>query len=490
MERAQSGERPEREHHAHRHDRSERDRPSHQHRHGVRPGRGVRSQSRQQRRHRRRHAVGPIDLSVTITNAATTLVPGSLDTYTITVANNGSNTVSSFDLIDTIPDALLNATFGSPSAGSYDRVSGHWSGLSLANGQSVSITLSGVVGIATGTLSNTVTVAAPAGMTDTNLGNNAATDADTLVLFGSPYPPAPAATSANMLLRRGDGLYAIYNLGNNATLATHPLAQVGTEWRFAGLGSFQVGDTADMLLRNASTGGFQVYDVSNNNVTNTAFLGNVGIDWQLMGFGNFSSRGETDMILRNSNTGGLQVYDISNNQITGTASMGTVGLNWQFSGVGNFSGAASPTCCCATPIPGDCSSTTSPTTNLSARHSLAPWASIGSSRASAISAALPAKPISSCATSIPAGWRCMTSTTINSPAPPSSAPLASSGSLPALPRSAARARPTSSCATSTPAYSRPTTSPTIKSSAPPAWDGWDWSGRSAGSRPILPRING
>jgi uncharacterized repeat protein (TIGR01451 family) len=281
---------------------------------------------------------GPTDLSVTITNAATTLVPGGVDTYTITVANNGANTISSFNLIDTIPDALLNATFGSPSAGSYDAGSGLWSGLSLANGQSVSITLSGVVGITTGTLATTVTVSAPAGMTDTNLGNNTATDTDTLVLFGSPYPPAPAATSSNMLLRRGDGLYAIYNLGNNATLATHPLAQVGTEWQFAGLGGFQAGDTADMLLRNASTGGFQVYDISNNNVTNSAFLGTVGIDWQVMGFGNFSSRGETDMILRNASTGGVEVYDIANNQLTGANFMGTVGLDWQFSGVGNFSG--------------------------------------------------------------------------------------------------------------------------------------------------------
>ena len=286
---------------------------------------------------------GPTDLSVTITNAATTLVPGSIDTYTITVANNGANTVSSFDLIDTIPDALLNATFGSPSAGSYDRGSGHWSNLSLANGQSVSITLSGVVGITTGTLATTVTVSAPAGMTDTNLGNNVATDTDTLVLFGSPDPPAPAATSADMLLRRGDGLYAIYNLGNNASLAAHPLAQVGSEWQFAGLGRFQAGDTADMLLRNANTGGFQVYDINNNNITNTAFLGTVGIDWQVMGFGNFSSRGETDMILRNSNTGGLQVYDITNNQLTGSAFLGAVGLDWQFSGVGNFSGVAGET---------------------------------------------------------------------------------------------------------------------------------------------------
>ena len=75
------------------------------------------------------------DLQVTITNGATTLVPGTSDTYTITVTNNGTDPVSSFNLIDTIPDALLNATFGSPSAGSYDPGSGLWSALSLASGQ-------------------------------------------------------------------------------------------------------------------------------------------------------------------------------------------------------------------------------------------------------------------------------------------------------------------------------------------------------------------
>jgi uncharacterized repeat protein (TIGR01451 family) len=107
------------------------------------------------------------DLSVAMTDGATTLVPGTVDTYTITVSNNGPDTVSSVTLIDAIPADLLNATFGSPSAGSYNPGSGLWSGLSLANGQSVFITLSGVIGIATGTLSNTVTVAAPAGVTDT-----------------------------------------------------------------------------------------------------------------------------------------------------------------------------------------------------------------------------------------------------------------------------------------------------------------------------------
>jgi hypothetical protein len=150
--------------------------------------------------------------------------------------------------------------------------------------------------------------------------------------------PPPAATTADMILRRGsDGVYEIYNIGNNAILAGYTLGQVGTEYQFAGLGNFSGSDTADMLLRSATTGAFEVYDISNNLITSAASLGTVGLEWQVMGFGNFSSRGETDMMLRNVNTGGLQIYNINNNQVIGSAFMGAVGLDWQFSGVGNFS---------------------------------------------------------------------------------------------------------------------------------------------------------
>jgi hypothetical protein len=130
-----------------------------------------------------------------------------------------------------------------------------------------------------------------------------------------PNPPSPAAATADMILRHGaDGVYEIYDIGNNAILAGYQLGQVGTDWRFAGLGGFLGNDTTDMLLRNANTGGFEVYDISNNNITNAAFLGTVGLDWQVMGFGNFSSFGETDMILRDANNGGVEVYDLRNNQ--------------------------------------------------------------------------------------------------------------------------------------------------------------------------------
>ena len=205
-----------------------------------------------------------------------------------------------------------------------------------------------------------------------------------------PNPPPPVGTTADMVLRRGDGTYEIYDIGNNAILAAYSLGQVGTDWQFAGLGGFQPGSTIDMFLRRQSTtgpsGSFEIYNISNNNVTNAALLGQLGLlGGEVQGFGNFSSRGENDMmlregpgffvydiannqitgkfalgnvanewhiggfgqfsgnpgeydmILRNINTGGLQVYDISNNQITNSAFMGAVGLDWQISGFGNFS---------------------------------------------------------------------------------------------------------------------------------------------------------
>src|SRR5438094_581946 len=66
-------------------------------------------------------------------------------------------------------------------AGSYDSSSQIWSGLSLASGQSFTMTLSGMISPnASGFLTNTVTVAPPDGLIDLNPANNTATDTDCL----------------------------------------------------------------------------------------------------------------------------------------------------------------------------------------------------------------------------------------------------------------------------------------------------------------------
>ena len=163
-------------------------------------------------------------------------------------------------------------------------------------------------------------------------------------VFTAVASEPPSGTTADMILRHGaDGLYEIYDIGNNAILASYQLGQVGTDWGVVTLGGFNGTDTTDMILRSSSTGAFEVYDISNNNITNTVSLGQVGLEWQVAGFGNFSSRGETDMLIRDSNTGNFDVLDISNNAVTFATSLGPVGLNWQVAGFGNFSSRAGET---------------------------------------------------------------------------------------------------------------------------------------------------
>jgi len=159
-------------------------------------------------------------------------------------------------------------------------------------------------------------------------------------------PPPPPATTVNMILvdYSNNGASQIYNIGNNAILASYPLGQIGTSSTVVGVDGFNDSDTSDMLLRNSSTGAFTVYDVSGNTVTaGPVSMGAVGLEWQVSGFGNFSSNpGETDMLMQNS-SGAFEVFDIANNQITNAVPLGAVGAPWQVAGFGGFSGNANET---------------------------------------------------------------------------------------------------------------------------------------------------
>src|SRR5262249_20220464 len=153
---------------------------------------------------------------------------------------NGPSTVSSVNLTDTVPATLLNPVFGTPSAGSYNPATGVWSGLSLAKGQSVTITLSGTIDpAATGTLTNTAHVAPPPGVTDPNPGNNNDSDTDTLT------PQADLAiTKTDGVASVAPGTSTTYtlvvsNLGPSAVSGASvadllPAGAIGSSWAFAG----------------------------------------------------------------------------------------------------------------------------------------------------------------------------------------------------------------------------------------------------------------
>ncbi|NBY00925.1 MAG: DUF11 domain-containing protein, partial [Planctomycetes bacterium] len=121
-----------------------------------------------------------VDLSVFQTDGKTSVVPGTSNTYSITVTNNGPSTINNFTLTNAVPAGLLNPVF-TPSSGSYNNASGLWDGLILASGNSVTLTLSGTIDpTATGVISNTVSVSPLIGVSDINSANNSTTDTNNL----------------------------------------------------------------------------------------------------------------------------------------------------------------------------------------------------------------------------------------------------------------------------------------------------------------------
>jgi uncharacterized repeat protein (TIGR01451 family) len=126
------------------------------------------------------------ELGITQTDGQTVAKLGAPITYTLTVVNNGPSTVNSLQVTDNIPTTILNPVF-TPSTGAFSYTSssgiGNWSGLSLAAGQSITLTLKGTVSTTAtvgSSLTNTATVAPLGGLTDSDTTNNSSTDTDTI----------------------------------------------------------------------------------------------------------------------------------------------------------------------------------------------------------------------------------------------------------------------------------------------------------------------
>ena len=115
------------------------------------------------------------------------VTPGTVLTYTITVANNGPSTATGATVTDSFPAGITSDTWTATSSNGATGFSPTGNGninntVTMPAGSTIVYTvIANVSGSATGTLSNTANVAAPAGVTDTNPANNTATDVDNLV---------------------------------------------------------------------------------------------------------------------------------------------------------------------------------------------------------------------------------------------------------------------------------------------------------------------
>ena len=138
------------------------------------------------------------DLGLTKTSTPGPALQGGPITYMLVVDNYGTDFVKSITLTDDLPSGLSSWNY-TASSGTYNPITGEWSGLYLDGGEHVTLTIAGTIkSTFTGELVNTASVST-AQATDPVPGNNSETDVNTVIasadlsvsLVSKPAPPLP-----------------------------------------------------------------------------------------------------------------------------------------------------------------------------------------------------------------------------------------------------------------------------------------------------------
>jgi len=129
------------------------------------------------------------DLKLTVTDGKTSVVAGTIDTYTITVTNFGPAAVAGASIIDTFSAIFQGVTYTATQAGGVSGFTASGTGnindtVTMPSGSKITYKATGKISASApgGSLSNTGTVTFPAGVNDPITANNSATDTDSLTL--------------------------------------------------------------------------------------------------------------------------------------------------------------------------------------------------------------------------------------------------------------------------------------------------------------------
>ncbi|PYL65702.1 MAG: hypothetical protein DMF25_02725, partial [Verrucomicrobia bacterium] len=206
------------------------------------------------------------DLQITVTDGKTTAAIGGKNTYTIKVTNAGPSDVTGAVVSDTFPSSFTGVTFTATQSGGASGFSASGSGnindtLTMPAHSSITYKATGTIDpSATGTISDTATVTPPNGGNDPNLGNNSATDSDTLAIIadlkmtvtdGRTTVPAGAKNTYTIKVTNAGpsnvtGAVVSDNFPSSFTGVTFTATQSGGASGFTASGSGNINDTLTM----------------------------------------------------------------------------------------------------------------------------------------------------------------------------------------------------------------------------------------------------
>jgi uncharacterized repeat protein (TIGR01451 family) len=271
-------------------------------------------------------------LSITKTDGVSSVLVGSVDTYTITVSysDNASplHTVTVVKLSDTSVPGLINPVF-TPTTGSYNATTGIWSGLSLTNGGSVTLQVTGTIPAGT-TITDTAIVVGESsvaqgstvvgGFVDSLNGTVEALNG----VIQSGHTADFTATDTDTILTPGIGLQKLVSVDGGQTFVSAPTTS---------------GEPTEMVGGPAPEFEFVITNNGNVGLTNVVLSDNPS----LSGLGNIGSlaAGASDTIVATGTWAAGQNTDIAS--VVGTVIVNSATATPTASATGNYLGIAPAT---------------------------------------------------------------------------------------------------------------------------------------------------
>ncbi len=114
-----------------------------------------------------------------------------------------------------------------------------------------------------------------------------------------------------------------------------PIASLGPEWKFLGSGDFLADGRSDFLIENTS-GAVVAGEVGPGDQTNYTQVAALGPEWSFRGTGDFLGDGHADFLIENT-AGAVYIGEVVNGRASYTA-VTSLGPEWKFVGAGDYLG--------------------------------------------------------------------------------------------------------------------------------------------------------
>jgi len=134
-----------------------------------------------------------------------------------------------------------------------------------------------------------------------------------------------------------NGSFVIW-LMRGDSVSSYQYSSPGYQWSITGVADLDDNGMADILWRNVVTGAVQVWWSRSPLNFSSEYIGTASLDWNLVGTADLLGNSLPELIWRNENSGEVRGWQLSGDSLVANVSLGMVPLNWQIVGFADFNG--------------------------------------------------------------------------------------------------------------------------------------------------------